>query len=91
MLFEDEHEKLWDMTKEVLTTMLGEEKMESGGTNGKMAGFKAARGTILFFDDDEVINKMRSDYELYAHNFAPWANQSNGSEWKSAGVQATEP
>jgi len=78
ILFNDEHDKLWDMTREVLTTMIGAEKMENGGTNGKIDAFKAGHGTILFFEDDEVVRGQQEAYKLYAHNFPVWASQTNG-------------
>lgn len=49
--------------------MIGAETMESGGTNGKMAMFRGGRGTILFFEDQEIVRGQQEAFKAYADNF----------------------
>lgn len=37
-----------------------------------------AFGTILFFEDTEIINELKETYAMYAENFSTWSNQANG-------------
>ena len=79
ILFDEHHVKLWDMTKEVLGAMIGAEAMEAG-TRAKLESFQAGHGTILFFEDDEIIRGQQEAFKLYAHNFPVWGSQTNGSK-----------
>lgn len=65
----DMHKKLWDGVYE---SFGGEVSMD------KIDTFKNAAGTVLFFYDNKLIEKMKNDYELYKDNFTPWALQANG-------------
>lgn len=75
VLFGAEHEKLWDMTTEVLKTVVPPENFEP--TAQKMALFKGAAGTVLFFEDQEVVEGMQAKFALYADKFPIWATQSD--------------
>merc|ERR1712071_678686 len=77
ILFGDEHEKLWDITADVLKGMLPADQFESG-TKPRLDGFKAAKGTVLLFDDKPTVRKQEEDFPTYAANFQPWASQSHG-------------
>ncbi|KFA64727.1 hypothetical protein S40285_05270 [Stachybotrys chlorohalonatus IBT 40285] len=78
VLFGAEHDKLWDMTSDILKTIVPEDAWES--TAGRMAGFKAGAGTILFFDDQDVVNGMQAQFAAYADKFPGWASQSLGMQ-----------
>lgn len=65
----DMHKKLWDGVYE---SFGGEVSMD------KIDTFKNAAGTVLFFYDNKLIEKMKNDYELYKDNFTPWTLQANG-------------
>ena len=45
VLFGTEHDKLWDITGEVLRAKIGDERYKAG-TEAKMAMFKGAAGTV---------------------------------------------
>lgn len=47
MLLKAEHEKLWDITKEVLKGVVPADQFE--GTAQKIDGFRAGYGTVCFF------------------------------------------
>ncbi|KAK3499215.1 Nitroreductase-like protein [Neurospora hispaniola] len=70
-----EHEKLWDITTETLKAIVPEDSFAS--TAGKMAMFKGAAGTILFFEDETVVKGMQEQFAVYADRFPVWAVQSD--------------
>ncbi|HEY8365072.1 MAG TPA: nitroreductase family protein [Haloplasmataceae bacterium] len=76
VLLKLEHEKLWDITTETLRRIVPEEAF--GSTLQKMRNFKAAYGTVLFFEDQNVIEKLQKDYALYKDNFPIWSEQTSG-------------
>ncbi|CAN8095190.1 unnamed protein product [Discula destructiva] len=76
VLFGAEHEKLWDITAEILKAIVPAEAWES--TSGKMGMFKAAAGTVLFYEDQKVVNAMQEKFAIYADRFPTWATQSSG-------------
>ncbi|KAE9583897.1 putative nitroreductase HBN1 [Colletotrichum fructicola] len=70
-----EHEKFWDITTGVLKAIVPADQWE--GTAGKMAMFKGAAGSVLFFEDQDVVNGMQEKFQLYADRFPGWATQSD--------------
>ncbi|CAG8977523.1 hypothetical protein HYALB_00008703 [Hymenoscyphus albidus] len=76
LLVKAEHEKLWEITKEVLKGVVPADGWAA--TEGKLNMFKAAYGTVLFFEARSAIQEMQNKYALYADRFPPWATQSDG-------------
>lgn len=60
---------LWDEIYNVFQGKVDREKID---------GFKSGYGTILYFYDNEVVEKMQSEFPLYAEKFPHWATQSVG-------------
>ncbi|KAF9880455.1 nitroreductase family protein [Colletotrichum karsti] len=71
-----QHERLWNITEDILKAKVPEEKW--GRTHAKMAMFKRAAGTILFFVDEEVVEDLQETYKTYADTVPFWAAQSDG-------------
>lgn len=71
-----QHKRLWDEVMTVLKHIVSKKQLSV--TEEKINGFKAAYGTVLFFDDQQVIGKMTEDYPLYEKQFPVWAAQGNG-------------
>ncbi|WP_343076297.1 nitroreductase family protein [Pullulanibacillus sp. KACC 23026] len=74
LLIGQHHEKLWDMTTEVLRTVVPEDQFQP--TQEKMHRFRAAHGTVLFFEDYTTIEGLQRDYPLYQENFPIWAEHN---------------
>ncbi|KAF4978538.1 hypothetical protein FDECE_18197 [Fusarium decemcellulare] len=74
VLFGAEHDKFWDITTETLKAIVPAEQWQP--TADRMAGFKAAAGSILFFDDDETVQGVQKKFPLYADKFPLFASQS---------------
>ena len=73
VLFGAEHEKLWDMTADALRAVVPAEQFAP--TAEKIAAFRAAAGTILFFEDREVIKGLQERFPAYADTFPGSADQ----------------
>ncbi|WP_088839025.1 nitroreductase family protein [Listeria sp. ILCC792] len=76
ILFGESHDKLWNMTEETLRGIVPAESFAS--TEEKIASFRAGYGTVLFFEDTEVIEGLQENFALYADNFPIWSEQSTG-------------
>jgi nitroreductase family protein len=75
ILHNAEHDKLWDLTKDALRKIIPTENFSA--TEHKLNGFKAAAGTILFFEDMTVIKNLQEQFPSYAENFPIWADHAN--------------
>ncbi|MGM9991970.1 MAG: nitroreductase family protein [Candidatus Bruticola sp.] len=69
VIFDLKHDLLWDTVYEAFNGKVSAERI---------AGFKAAAGTILYFYDLNVVTTLQEKFPLYADNFPIWANQANG-------------
>ncbi|WP_035445277.1 nitroreductase family protein [Atopococcus tabaci] len=76
VLFDDAHKKLWSITEEVLKPLTPEENFPA--TQEKLQGFANAKGTILFYEDTDVVKTLQEQFELYAENFPIWSDQASG-------------
>lgn len=70
------HDKIWQITKDTLRAVVPAEAFAN--TAKKIDSFAAAYGTILYYDDTDVVKKLQEQFPLYAANFPTWAQQANG-------------
>lgn len=75
VLFGAEHEKLWQIAENALRQIVPADKFEA--TANKLAMFQAAAGSILFFEDQDVISGLQAQFPTYADNFPIWADHAN--------------
>jgi hypothetical protein len=76
LLLEKHHDKLWDITKEVLRKIVTVDQFAD--TEDKINSFGNGYGTVLFFEDANVIEALQSEFALYKDNFPVWSQQSSG-------------
>ncbi len=76
ILMNEEHEKLWSITTNVLKQIVPSDKFKS--TQDKMDMFSKAKGTILFFDNTDIIEQLKNDYPLYKDSFDTHAAHGMG-------------
>lgn len=76
ILMNENHHKLWNIVTETLRKIVPNDKFSS--TQAKMEMFSRAKGTILFFDDLNVLNQMKEDFPLYKDNVDTFASHSMG-------------
>ncbi|HAP5521398.1 TPA: nitroreductase family protein [Enterococcus faecalis] len=75
-LFGDAHKKLWTMTEDALKPLTPAEAFPN--TQAKLQGFAAGAGTILFFEDTDIVKNLQDSFPLYADNFPVWSEQATG-------------
>lgn len=75
VLFGAEHEKLWRFAEDALRAVVPAGQFEQ--TAQKLAMFKAAAGSVLFFEDQDVVKGLQAQFPLYADNFPVWAEHSD--------------
>jgi predicted oxidoreductase (fatty acid repression mutant protein) len=76
VLFGEQSDKLWNITKETLRKIVPAENFAS--TEEKVNSFGSGYGTVLFFEDQSVIENLQKQFALYADKFPIWSNQSSG-------------
>lgn len=76
ILFGAESEKFWALTKEILRTIVPAANFAS--TDAKMDAFGAGAGTVLFFEDQDVVKGLQEKFPLYADAFPSFSVQSGG-------------
>ena len=76
ILWGNHSHKLWDIAKDKLKALISEEAFKS--TSEKLDSFARGSGTILFFEDSRVIDKLQEQFPSYADNFPLWSEQSSG-------------
>lgn len=76
VLFGEQNQALWNITKETLRKMVPVEKF--GETEQKMNAFSAGSGTILFFEDQQVVKALQEQFSSYADKFPDYSLQSSG-------------
>jgi predicted oxidoreductase (fatty acid repression mutant protein) len=76
ILFGRESEKLWSLTAEALRQLVPFDAFEL--TQAKLDSFAAGAGTVLFYEDMEVVRDLQERFSLYAENFPIWSEQSSG-------------
>ena len=76
LAFGEHHDKIWSITMDALRAVVPADKFAP--TEVKIQGFAAAYGTVLFFEETSVVEKMQQQFAAYAANFPIWAQQANG-------------
>lgn len=76
LLLEDSHDKLWEITRKALEEVTPKEQFPT--TSKKIDSFKAGRGTILFFEEMDIIHKLQVNYPIYEAKFPDYSKESSG-------------
>ena len=76
ILFGAQSVKFWDLVKEALRPMVPAESF--GATEQKLASFAAGAGTVLFYEDQDVVKGLQQQFAAYADNFPIWSEHSTG-------------
>lgn len=75
ILFGESHHKFWNIVRETLRKIVPAEAF--AGTNAKLDSFSAGLGTVLFYEDQKVIQDLQEQFKLYADNFPVWSEHSS--------------
>ncbi|NNH87774.1 nitroreductase family protein [Acinetobacter terrae] len=74
-LYGDSHTKFWNIVRETLRKMVPENAFEK--TDAKINSFSAGYGTVLFFEDQDVVKSLQEQFSLYADHFPAWSEHSS--------------
>lgn len=74
----DEHDFLWeDITLNILLGIVKKEEKIKEVTE-KMNAFKNAYGTVLIFEDEDIIKSLQEKFPIFKDNFPVWSEQGSG-------------
>jgi predicted oxidoreductase (fatty acid repression mutant protein) len=76
LLLGKHHERLWTILMDIMRAKLSAEKFPR--TEQKIKGFMAGYGTVLFFEDTDVVQGLVEKFPTYADNFRNWSLQGAG-------------
>ena len=76
LLLNEEHDKLWNMIIKSLRKVVPADAFKA--TEEKINTFKNGYGTVLYFEDQDVVKSLQEQYALYKDNFPIWSLQSSG-------------
>lgn len=76
ILYGDESKKLWKIVLDVLLQIVPENQVAD--TSHRIGSFAAGAGTVMVFEDQEVIKQLQQEYSLYKDNFPLWSMHSTG-------------
>ena len=77
VLFDEQHTALWDIVERELESRIPKDIFAK--TRQKLhKSFRSGFGTILIYEDEMALNRLRIDTADYAENVNHWSEQSSG-------------
>lgn len=76
ILFGQQSEKFWHIVMNELRIIVPADKFAP--TEAKINSFSAGVGTILFYEDQQIITSLQQQYPNYAEQFPVWSEQGSG-------------
>lgn len=76
ILLGKEHNYFWELVREQLKEIVSQVNFKA--TSNKIDSFAAAAGSVLFFEDQEVVKMLQEQFPTYAENFPIWSEHSSG-------------
>jgi predicted oxidoreductase (fatty acid repression mutant protein) len=76
VLLGEQHDKLWEITKNALKKVVPSDQFSS--TEEKINSFQSGYGSVLYFEDQAVVQELQSKFALYKDNFPIWSHHSSG-------------
>ena len=76
LLLGENHTKLWNIVMETLRKIVPAKAFSS--TEEKINSFNNGYGTVLYFDETNIVKGLQEKFPTYKDNFPVWAEQANG-------------
>lgn len=76
LLLGKQHDKLWSITMEALRKVVPADNFAP--TEEKINSFANGYATILYFEDNSVVDSLQKQFPTYKDNFPVWSQQSSG-------------
>lgn len=70
------HKELWGIVMETLRKIVPEDAF--AGTKKKINSFAAAYGTVLYFEDQDVVESLQKQFPAYETRFPEWSGHHTG-------------
>lgn len=76
LLLHEHHEALWSIVRRILRGMVPEDQFPR--TEEKInTSFASGYGTVLFFEDNDIVRQLQRDFPIYAGNFPVWSEHTS--------------
>lgn len=75
ILFDASHQQFWDIVKNTLRSKVPAQAFEA--TSKKIDSFRAGKGTVLFYEDQDIVKTLQEQFVTYAENFPIWSEHSS--------------
>lgn len=75
ILFGDSHHTFWKLTREALRKIVPADAFAA--TSAKLDSFAKGYGTVLFYEDQEVVQGLQAKFAAYADNFPIWSEHAS--------------
>jgi len=69
------HEKFWDIVQDVMRAVVAPDQLDA--VSARLAGFRSGYGTVLFFEDQAVIESFQQKFPANQDKFPAWAEHTN--------------
>ncbi len=75
ILHGEESIAFWDIVRDALRPVVPADAFAQ--TEAKLEGFAAGAGTVLFYEDQDVVRALQAQFPLYADNFPVWSEHAS--------------
>lgn len=75
LLLGENHLKLWNIVMRTLKKIVPTEAF--GSTESKVNSFAAGYGTVLFFEEQQIVEDMQKQFPLYTEKFPEWSQHTS--------------
>lgn len=75
VLLGEQHDKLWALTTDILKAIVPADQFEA--TQQRMDGFRNGYGTVLFFEDQSVVEQLQASFPTYQERFPVWSEHTS--------------
>ena len=76
ILFGAQHQRFWQIVMDELRKIVPADAFAN--TEKKINSFATGAGTVLFYEDQDVVAGLQKQFPLYAENFPIWSEHSTG-------------
>lgn len=76
LLLGEHHRKLWNLVKETLRKIISEAAYEATETKINKS-FLAGYGTVLFYEDQTIVESLQKAFPLYQDKFPEWSEHTS--------------
>jgi predicted oxidoreductase (fatty acid repression mutant protein) len=76
ILYGDESREFWNIAEGALRKIVPADAFAP--TKAKLDSFAAGAGTVLFYEDQDVVKGLQDKFAPYADNFPVWSEQASG-------------